>query len=144
VNLRHRNVTVWAQRARGRKTLHRSLSGRAVGIVRGRIGKHDDVVFPGTGRQHGDHPRAVKTPRRRRRRPLRRSPQLQGGRQRDGEALSRARPSVRSIPATPGGPVFARDACLRVQCYDNGGVPGGAGFDFVRLTATRVASLTHQ
>lgn len=46
VNLANRTVTVWARRAKGRKTLHLPLSDWALEVVRGQIGKHQTMVFP--------------------------------------------------------------------------------------------------
>lgn len=46
VNLENKTVTVWAQRAKGKRTLHLPLSDWAASVLRGQIGKHDSVVFP--------------------------------------------------------------------------------------------------
>lgn len=46
VNLQNRTVTVWARRAKGRRTLHLPLSDWAVDVVRGQLGKHETMVFP--------------------------------------------------------------------------------------------------
>lgn len=46
VNLANRTVTIWARRAKGRKTLHLPLSDWAVAVLRGQVGKHETMVFP--------------------------------------------------------------------------------------------------
>ena len=46
VNLANRTVTVWARRAKGRKTLHLPLSEWAVRVLRGQLGRHETMVFP--------------------------------------------------------------------------------------------------
>lgn len=46
VNLKNRTVTVWARRAKGRRTLHLPLSDWAVEVLRGQLGKHETMVFP--------------------------------------------------------------------------------------------------
>jgi integrase len=46
VNIDNRTVTVWAQRAKGKRTLHLPLSDWAIAVLQGQVGKHELVVFP--------------------------------------------------------------------------------------------------
>lgn len=46
VNLKNRTVTVWARRAKGRRTLTLPMSDWAMRVLQAQEGKHDDMVFP--------------------------------------------------------------------------------------------------
>jgi integrase len=48
VNLDNRTVTVWARRAKGKRTLHLPLSDWAATVLHGQAGKHESMVFPYT------------------------------------------------------------------------------------------------
>ena len=48
VSIENRTVTVWARRAKGRKTLHLPLSDWALAVLRKQADKHESMVFPYT------------------------------------------------------------------------------------------------